>query len=1457
MRTVLLLLIVLLCWSGSAQEYAALTIATGFNADVVANGVGPASASTTHRLDNDSFNLLSRDFKATPDSPDSDVGLPVDRSISAANIAGLRFQMGDYSQPNALRLGQTNAAGTLAFGTAVKAKKLYLLATAGNAASAPVHFSAILQFEGGTSQTAADLTVADWFAGTTAATVISGLGRVNALTDVVETPTGNPKLFSVEITLDEANQLKNLTGVQLTKISSSEGVLNVFAATAVIVPDCPEPTAVIVQNIRDTAATIKWTAPTVAPDMGYEYEVRTSGEPGSGTTGLAVSDTVANTTLTAEFSALTGATEYAVYLRAKCTDTSWSTWVKKVFKTPCSYPELTVTDGTACGSGAVTLKATVSSGTAKWYASSSSRTPIGRGTLFTTPVLESTTNYWVAAEAANTQRGTAGKSTVASNASTLTLSNLGIVFDVAHPIELKSVSLYSTTEGTVKIKITNSYGVELYSTDVVNIVNTGVTNPNIIPLNVELPVGVGYRMLLKEATGVTLLFDNDSSLVQFPYVDSNGSMTVTASRWMGTEFTSLYYYFYNIKYNKSCTSPRKKVVATITRAPNFTLSSDFEFVCVGYPTNAVTVATGRDSYDSYVWTPATGVTGDAQSGWVFTPSESTVYQLKASQTSGEKCQVFRSVDVLTQPSPELTFMPEVDPPPVCGSDIVPLGVMYDNDKSMVVGTAVPTTFSNAVSAFNNYSSSARVQLLFTAAELRSHGMLVGPISAISFEVSSLGANENNWNYKVRIAPTTLTKFMSSYIERGFTTVFYAETYTHTASGWQEIVFDTPYYWDGVTNLIIDLDYRGTNFSSNANTLYTPTTERRMIHSSYNSASKTTSVNRFNTKFRQYFSYRVNWEAAGQGLFVDPEAQIPYVPNTNMRKVFYRPQQEGLNQIFAKVDLYGCKAEKEFKVQANFKAMPEAEDVQVFCGHPTVAELEASGHNLKWYDREFGGVPLQNADSLRAATYYVAQNIDGCASLRKATRVELLIQPDKPIYTRRVLCGEVYLRDLDLQYLEGNTLQWYDEYGNPITSDLRLSSELQTYYVSQSNTDCESQHTRLELGVHPVPVAPTANRLVVCGHARVSDLRVQSLPGAVIKCYYDAQSTQPLHATDLLSTRTYYLTQTLAGCESERVAVAVSTYAAVPIPLAQNQSFCTTDIRVADLEVIPLDGARVNWYNALHATVALAENQILRSGVYYVSQTLGECESPRTRVGVHIGEKPEAPQITSQQFCGRATVSQLRVNTPDDMVAKWYTEAVGGEALSAEDILQNGWYYASLSWHDCESPRIRFEVTINAIPDSPTGIPVQEFTTQAVVGDLVVDQEDVAWFSSLSDAQYFRNRLWSDIPLTDHNIYYAVVQAATGCWSKPFAVQVHINLNAVSFDAKSFRYYPNPVRDVLTLSHRETIHKVVVYSLSGQQLFVVKAADSTVEVPMDALPKETYVVKVYTATTTEVFKVIKN
>jgi hypothetical protein len=101
----------------------------------------------------------------------------------------------------------------------------------------------------------------------------------------------------------------------------------------------------------------------------------------------------------------------------------------------------------------------------------------------------------------------------------------------------------------------------------------------------------------------------------------------------------------------TCASPRIPVTVTYNQPPALSISAGSAAYCAGGSSSTITITNGAASYDSYAWTPSTGVTGNAQNGWVFNPQSTSTYTLVASQSTGNACTYNIPFAVTVSPVP--------------------------------------------------------------------------------------------------------------------------------------------------------------------------------------------------------------------------------------------------------------------------------------------------------------------------------------------------------------------------------------------------------------------------------------------------------------------------------------------------------------------------------------------------------------------------------------------------------------------------------------------------------------------------------------------------------------------------------------------------------------------------------------------------------------------------------------
>ncbi|MDO7853364.1 beta strand repeat-containing protein [Hymenobacter convexus] len=248
-RLVLLALASVCTLTARAQTYTPVPL-TGFTHDIIANGTGAVSASTTADIDGAAatggtgYTLMAQDYVGPAGQvPNSTTypaatypALETSGLITSVLNSAITYQLASYSANNALRLYGASASGTLSFATPSPAAELYVIGTSGNANSV---LDITVTFADGTTQLFPSQTIADWFAASQTNVVREKLGRVSRGDNTVQytgTPVG-PRIYQLKLVLSPANVTKNITGITFTKpLAAGNTVL--LAVTAGVLPVC-------------------------------------------------------------------------------------------------------------------------------------------------------------------------------------------------------------------------------------------------------------------------------------------------------------------------------------------------------------------------------------------------------------------------------------------------------------------------------------------------------------------------------------------------------------------------------------------------------------------------------------------------------------------------------------------------------------------------------------------------------------------------------------------------------------------------------------------------------------------------------------------------------------------------------------------------------------------------------------------------------------------------------------------------------------------------------------------------------------------------------------------------------------------------------------------------------------------------------------------------------------------
>ena len=351
------------------------------------------------------------------------------------------------------------------------------------------------------------------------------------------------------------------------------------------------------------------------------------------------------------------------------------------------------------------------------------------------------------------------------------------------------------------------------------------------------------------------------------------------------------------------------------------------------------------------------------------------------------------------------------------------------------------------------------------------------------------------------------------------------------------------------------------------------------------------------------------------------------------------------------------------------------------------------------------------------TYTVTQTIGSCVSSPVSIVVTINPTPAAPTVTAvQSFCqGTIPAPVLNAV---GSGLLWYTSATGGTgsitapTVPTGTAGVLPPYYVSSTQGTCESPRSVINITILAKPNPPVITNISYCQGATPPILIPVTASGTNLLWYTGpsggiGSATAPTPTSNAVGTQTFYVTQTVNGCESNRQNLVVTINALPPAPAVTNSiPYCQN----ATASPLTATGLGLLWYTAAtgglgSTTAPTPPTAAAGFQTYYVSQTIGTCEGPRAIIIVNITALPAAPTVSALSYCQGAAAVPL---TAMGNGILWYQNPTGGTGSAiaptpSTTTVGTVTYYASQFNGSCEGPRAALPVTINATPGAPTVI----------------------------------------------------------------------------------------------------------------------------------------------------------
>jgi hypothetical protein len=149
------------------------------------------------------------------------------------------------------------------------------------------------------------------------------------------------------------------------------------------------------------------------------------------------------------------------------------------------------------------------------------------------------------------------------------------------------------------------------------------------------------------------------------------------------------------------------------------------------------------------------------------------------------------------------------------------GTPQPDPANVVLAGSLSTSYTTGAPFYYAYTGQ-RVQWIITAAEMTAQGYTEGLIKSIGFDITQAAMSFSNVTISMKL--TTLSSFVSGTLpgttyETGLQQVYNAATFTPVANQINTLNFQTPFYWDGTSNIIVNYCHSGITNGSFANAVY--------------------------------------------------------------------------------------------------------------------------------------------------------------------------------------------------------------------------------------------------------------------------------------------------------------------------------------------------------------------------------------------------------------------------------------------------------------------------------------------------------------------------------------------------------------------------------------------------------------------------------------------------------------
>lgn len=203
--------------------------------------------------------------------------------------------------------------------------------------------------------------------------------------------------------------------------------------------------------------------------------------------------------------------------------------------------------------------------------------------------------------------------------------------------------------------------------------------------------------------------------------------------------------------------------------------------------------------------------------------------------------------------------------------------------------------------------------------------------------------------------------------------------------------------------------------------------------------------------------------------------------------------------------------------------------------------------------------------------------------------------------------------------------------------------------------------------------------------------------------------------------------------------------------------------------------------------------------------------------------------TKVSTCKGSPVTLTATSSETGGIISWYTAANATTAIATgteytiSNVTETTSYWVQVSVPGgCTSAKVEVVVTANEVPGAPEAEATQYFEAGDTLADLdVATTGTLTWYTDVA----LTTVLPPSTALVAGTTYY-VTQIINTCQSVAKAIKVEAALGVANISSQSFKLYPNPTNDLVTIQSNANVSNITVFNVVGQ--VVTTVASKTVD-----------------------------